>query len=744
MKKLFYLTMAAVFTLAACSKDPDPDDGDGGGIVVPPGPTTSQLLNKLFLNEINVTDEDKERYIELYNYSADELALDGVSIRYRKAGQSNFTVMWEAPDTKLYSESFRLIKGMNGTWELQGTFGYKDGVIVELVDTNTTPETILDRFRIVQFDMRPAAAQNVHSFARISNGKGHWYYDSPLGTPRADNGVSVSGKSRIETTGDLFTPTEIKNVSLNPTVPNSSQSVSISATIEAGEGNVSGVTLKYWLNGNANDKKDGTISGSGSSYSGSIPAQPNGSIVNFMVTAVNNIGGQGIYEGFYVSVDGTPTSTGQVYINECDPGEKKWEFYNPGTDNINIGGWKLTKDPDDNGGQSFTFAENTIIPAGKYVVFQSGVSPGPSLGMSGKTGFRYVLRNKANEVVDDFDNYGDNIINDNIIPGQTLARYGDGSVHICTYITPTMGTANGTEGASSAVVAALMSVSSDDPADVGLLVGKSKPIFTANLTLRDNSEKMYVFFRNPTVPGWSYGGGIEMKLKEGTKHTYEGRFTGPIYLATAYKAGFGLKRGSWDSNPIAGTNSAVELDFEVTPPPYKYNEYIHISEVGQNSLQYIEIFNNSTSMTIPLNGCRLYRDAIHDEPMWTGGDSEVETLNPMTGIIIAARGGGMEDKADFVLDFSIPGDATFRFHLYAPGQQAGYANILPIADTQRVIGGQPYGTPCLPDYSNYELIIGRNNNQGQYYFLTPTPRADNGVHIKKDGVPEEMTSTKKN
>lgn len=112
------------------------------------------------------------------------------------------------------------------------------------------------------------------------------------------------------------TAPNISNVAQTPTIPTSSQSVEVVADVTDADGTVQSVTL-YWATGTSG----GTFSplsmtlGSGSQYSGTIPAQANGTYVRWYIQAVDNDGSETFYPStnpntftrLYKVIDGNPT-----------------------------------------------------------------------------------------------------------------------------------------------------------------------------------------------------------------------------------------------------------------------------------------------------------------------------------------------------------------------------------------------------------------------------------------------------
>ncbi|GAB4374776.1 MAG: hypothetical protein Kow0075_00710 [Salibacteraceae bacterium] len=82
----------------------------------------------------------------------------------------------------------------------------------------------------------------------------------------------------------------IFNISRTPVVPNSSQSVAVSCEVTDNDGNVAGVSLHY-ATGTSGSFSTLTMSNAGgSSYQANIPAQTDGTLVRWYITAVDDSG----------------------------------------------------------------------------------------------------------------------------------------------------------------------------------------------------------------------------------------------------------------------------------------------------------------------------------------------------------------------------------------------------------------------------------------------------------------------
>ena len=106
--------------------------------------------------------------------------------------------------------------------------------------------------------------------------------DEPETTQSGENSFSFS------TVGNIFP--EISNVNFNPTNPESTESVSVSATITDSDGTIVTAKIKWGLS-TGNYTNNVSMSADGNTYSGSIPAQADEAHVYFVVYTVDNDGG---------------------------------------------------------------------------------------------------------------------------------------------------------------------------------------------------------------------------------------------------------------------------------------------------------------------------------------------------------------------------------------------------------------------------------------------------------------------
>lgn len=455
--------------MSSCVKD---EPFNPGEVVIPDSP----LRGLLTLNEINGNGADADKYIELYNNSNAAIDLEGITIGYHNAGTLEYAITWTgAAGRTIAPGAFVLLQGSKGTGDLSTGLSAQQGIFVQMLDSQGD---LVDIFMVVEQALRPGdASTTAKSFARIPDGSGLWYFANPTGTPGTTNGTDHTGLTEII---QVQSPT-IENIAISPATPTPANAVTVSATVLPVDGTLSSVKLDYYTSADATVQTL-NMTNSGTTYSATIPAQVDLTFVYYTITATNSRQGVAAEAGNYFVANAPLVTTGQIYVNECDPQAKQWEFYNPGTSHINIGEWKLTKDNSLTAANNYIFPAGTIIPAGSYIVFTQNVSPGPTFGMSPSSGFKYDLFYPDPStpgdyiLVDTFDNFDANQINQSIPNGYTLGRVTDGNPLICTFSTKSMGASNSTGVVFATVVAAKLSRTPAAPA-----AGEAV-LVTANLT----------------------------------------------------------------------------------------------------------------------------------------------------------------------------------------------------------------------------------------------------------------------
>ena len=135
-------------------------------------------------------------------------------------------------------------------------------------------------------------------------------------------------------------PSTIEKVVFSPEAPTSITPVTVTATV-TGLQNVTKATLNY--NGTSVD-----MSGSGSSFSATIPAMPDGTEVNFTVTVENEAGFTTTSDKYSYKVGDPATDWSKLKLNEVYGAgadeEKFFELYNGSDYPIKLTGVTISKD----------------------------------------------------------------------------------------------------------------------------------------------------------------------------------------------------------------------------------------------------------------------------------------------------------------------------------------------------------------------------------------------------------------
>ena len=150
-------------------------------------------------------------------------------------------------------------------------------------------------------------------------------------------------------------PSSIDKVVFTPDAPTSISDVVVTATV-SGLQKVTAATLKY--NGT-----DVAMSGSGDTYSATIPAQPDGTTVEFTVTVKNEAGFTTTSDKYTYKVgdpatDWTKLKLNEVYGAGADE-EKFFELYNGGEFPIKLTGVTISKDES----TCWTGIDTEVVPA---------------------------------------------------------------------------------------------------------------------------------------------------------------------------------------------------------------------------------------------------------------------------------------------------------------------------------------------------------------------------------------------
>ena len=189
-------------------------------------------------------------------------------------------------------------------------------------------------------------------------------------------------------------PSKIDKVVFSPESPTSKDAVNVNATV-TGLQAVQTATLTY--NG-----KDMQMSGSGSSFSATIPAMADGTEVSFTVKIVNEAGFETVSDKYSYKVgdpapDWTKLKLNEVYGAGAD-NEKFFELYNGSDFDIKLTGVTISKDE----GNCWTGIDGEVVPAKGWFAI---------IGAKGTTerGFSSGFSAKKSVLVELFDNKGNKI-----------------------------------------------------------------------------------------------------------------------------------------------------------------------------------------------------------------------------------------------------------------------------------------------------------------------------------------------
>lgn len=189
-------------------------------------------------------------------------------------------------------------------------------------------------------------------------------------------------------------PTSIDKVVFTPEAPTSLAEVTVTATV-SGLQKVTSAKLTY-------NSKDVTMTGSGNTYTGKIPALPDGTNVEFTVTVDNEAGYTTVSDKYTYKVgdpatDWTKLKLNEVYGAGADE-EKFFELWNGSDYPIKLTGVKINKDEE----LTWTGIDGEVVPAHGFFAI---------IGSKGKTerGFSSGFSSKKTVLIELFDNKGNKI-----------------------------------------------------------------------------------------------------------------------------------------------------------------------------------------------------------------------------------------------------------------------------------------------------------------------------------------------
>lgn len=246
-------------------------------------------------------------------------------------------------------------------------------------------------------------------------------------------------------------PSKIEKVVFTPEAPTSITPVTVTATV-SGLQKVTSATLKY--NGT-----DVTMTGSGDTFSAQIPAQPDGTEVNFTITVVNEAEFTTVSDKYSYKVGDPATDWSKLKLNEVSGSgsdeEKFFELYNGSDFPIKLTGVTISKDE----ANCWTGIDGEVVPAkGVFAIIGAkGTTPrGFSSGFSSKKSVLIELFDVKGNKIDQFqrgekgsDGKWGASLSDN---KGSWSRVPDGTGKWMTTATKTPGEKNSTDGKEDADV----------------------------------------------------------------------------------------------------------------------------------------------------------------------------------------------------------------------------------------------------------------------------------------------------
>ncbi|RMF52118.1 MAG: hypothetical protein D6750_02675, partial [Bacteroidetes bacterium] len=173
----------------------------------------------------------------------------------------------------------------------QGSFVKLEGLTVQRVETNPLRITVTDanRYQIVIFGEFKGLTNRYPVGTRLDSVKGIvLHYWPSTGTPMYE---ICPWHDSLMYVGNPVP--NVRNLTRVPVCPKSNESVQVSVevTSSASTDPISGVTL-YWATGSSTTYTAVPMTASGSTYSATIPAQPQGTYVHYYVVAQDQSGDQ--------------------------------------------------------------------------------------------------------------------------------------------------------------------------------------------------------------------------------------------------------------------------------------------------------------------------------------------------------------------------------------------------------------------------------------------------------------------
>ncbi|MBR1804146.1 MAG: lamin tail domain-containing protein [Muribaculaceae bacterium] len=204
-------------------------------------------------------------------------------------------------------------------------------------------------------------------------------------------------------------PTTIDGIAISPEAPTSFDDIVVTANF-SGLQEVTSAVLKYTIGDKTTDVD---MVGNGKTYTATIPAQPDGTKVTYVVVVTNEAGFTAVSPERDFTVGDKPSDYSKLVLNElfgsADTDEGKYiELYNNGDDPIKLKGVVIRKDEAD----AWTGEEGEVIMGHSYFKIvgakgtvdleKSDSSRGLSSGFSAKKSVLIELVNPSGVTVDKF------------------------------------------------------------------------------------------------------------------------------------------------------------------------------------------------------------------------------------------------------------------------------------------------------------------------------------------------------
>lgn len=200
-------------------------------------------------------------------------------------------------------------------------------------------------------------------------------------------------------------PAAISNIAYSPTTVTPDDAVTVTATITDMQG-ITSATIKYKVN--SGSEQSAAMTGSGNTYTGTIPKAADKAKVDFYIEAVNKAGITATSASISYEVGAIPIPYENLVLNELNGNDKFIEIYNKGTETIPLAGVYVEKDD----ASVWTGSSSQSLAGGAYLLLYSedvqvdhGSHPSDQFfgsGLSAKKAVRVQLFSPAAASLDDF------------------------------------------------------------------------------------------------------------------------------------------------------------------------------------------------------------------------------------------------------------------------------------------------------------------------------------------------------